>query len=363
MPDVMFDFYQITGTESSKHENFSSMCHHLLLRLFPAAKPVDGKGGDEGVDTIVGEFNGPCEIYQHKYFIEKVGPTQRRQTEASLRTAVNHHDVKKWTLMIPKDLNPSELKWFQKLALQYAPVSIQCWGKTHLQDLLIKYPDVAHQYQPSPIINILIGDKAFDLRTITAEKLATLLLGRSRPPASPSIGKDYLVEAAHDITKRSKLKLLIWGPGASGGAIYKKRCEIRDQLKRLGHQADFSETVWNPQKLRASGLNLSVAEYIQARAYDYIICIMASPGAIGEVHDFSKDKKLASKMMICVDDIHRSGYSALGALHIFEGLNGKLDWFENPIDIDKCYLSGRVLQQIQNVFEAKQWELVRGDNP
>jgi hypothetical protein len=85
---------------------------------------------------------------------------------------------------------------------------------------------------------------------------------------------------------------------------------------------------------------------------------MVSPGAIGEVHDFAKTRHLACKMMVCVDEQHKDGYSAGGALRIFEGLNGKLDWFKAPQDLTECHLATRVLRQVEKAREAKCWELL-----
>jgi len=163
-----------------------------------------------------------------------------------------------------------------------------------------------------------------------------------------------------EIQGRISLKILILGPGPNGGIVYKKRCELREQINGLGHNADFCEDVWKPQVLAASGLNLSVAEFLLAKSYDYIVCLMASPGSIGEVHDFAREQTLASKMMVCVDCRHRDGYSAHGVLRIFEGLNGRIDWFQSPKDLQRCHLAGRVLDQIKKLAESKQWEIANG---
>lgn len=172
-----------------------------------------------------------------------------------------------------------------------------------------------------------------------------------------------MIERAAAIARRALLRIVIFGPGASGGALYDKRCQIREKLRQLGHHAEFCEDVWDRDSLRASGLNLSTAELIQARSYDYVICLMASPGSIGEVHDFAKDKSIARKMMVCVDAAHKQGYSAAGVLRICAGLNGKIDWFSDPNDLKECHLAGRVVEQITFVAEAKQWELLNGPEP
>ena len=98
---MTFDFRDIRGPLDSKQDTFSSLCSRLIMRLLPTAKPVDGSGGDEGIDTFVGTFNGSCAVYQHKYFPDRLGPAQRKQVKNSLAQALNHHDVQSWTLMLP----------------------------------------------------------------------------------------------------------------------------------------------------------------------------------------------------------------------------------------------------------------------
>jgi hypothetical protein len=169
-----------------------------------------------------------------------------------------------------------------------------------------------------------------------------------------------LPKTLEQIVAHARLKVLILGPGRSGGLTYKKRCEVRDAIINLGHSADFYEDLWNPPALAASGLNLSVVEVVQASSYDYIVCLMASAGAIGEVHDMAREKKLAARMLICLDERHKGGYSAKGVLRIFEGLNGKVDWYKDPVDMRRCHLATRILDQIRKVAEAKQWELALG---
>lgn len=169
-----------------------------------------------------------------------------------------------------------------------------------------------------------------------------------------------LSDSAKELATKVRLSILILGPGPDGGAMYLKRCHIRDLLTKEGHDACFCEEVWTPEVLRRSGLNLSVAEFIHARGVDYILCLMASPGSCGEVHDFARDRQLSAKMMICIDQCHKGGYSARGVIRIFEGNNGKVDWFKDPEDVRDCHVATRVLEQVDRVAEAKQWELATG---
>ncbi|MBT9175215.1 MAG: hypothetical protein DDT22_00889 [candidate division WS2 bacterium] len=178
--------------------------------------------------------------------------------------------------------------------------------------------------------------------------------------SNQNIYKDILESVADDIMKSVKIKVLIFGPGPSGGDVHKKRCEIKEEIINKGHTAHFGEDICKKEILQTSGLNLSVAEYITSMKYDYIICLMNSPGSIGEVHDFARDKRIATKMMICINGKHKSGYSAEGVIRIFEGLHGKVDWFKSPRDIKDCYLLTRVIEQIMKVAEARQWEIATG---
>lgn len=166
---------------------------------------------------------------------------------------------------------------------------------------------------------------------------------------------------ATNIRRHSVVKVVIFGPGPSGGDIYVKRCEVRTKITELGHQADFCEDIWKPKDLQASGLNLGVAELITLKGYDYIVCLMSSPGSVGEVHDFAHSRQFAGKMMVCIDGKHQAGYSAQSVLRIFEGCNGRLDWFNYPEDIVNCHLATRILNQIQRVSEFKQWVIATGE--
>lgn len=333
------------------------------MAIYPLAKPVKGKGGDEGLDTFLGDFDGCIKAFQHKYFLDKIGASQRRQIEKSLKKAIEKHKIDEWLLMLPCDLNPAEIRWFTALTKKYDTVKMDWWGKTKIQDLLSQNPSIAVDFQPRPNISLFILQGGIPLQEASVTQLADILRrGSGLSPGVNSIEavEHVLIAAAKDLKNRTIVKVLIWGPGASSGDIYQKRVELKDRLERLGHVVHFSEEVCTPDLLTRTGLNLSVAELLQASTYDYIICLMASPGSIGEVHDFAGLKEFAAKMMICIDGAHRGGYSAHGVLRRFEGHNGKIDWFTYPKDIIDCHLAGRVLDQIQKVAESKHWELAVG---
>jgi hypothetical protein len=362
----MFDFQQITGAEDSKQANFSSLCSRLILALHPKAKPVEGKGGDEGLDTFLGDFNGKVNAFQHKYFLEKLGKAQKRQILVSVETADSHHEVEVWTLMLPRDLNPTEIKWFDTLRKKYPHIQMDWWGKTKLQALLADNPRIARDFQPSPNVIVYVVQKEVDMKKATDQELADALrnvAGLSSAVTSVEAIQNVLLAAARDLRRRTVLRILIFGPGPSYSEFHAKRLEIREKLERLGHVVHFGEDVCTPDLLLRTGLNLSVAELLQARNYDYIVSLMVSPGTIGEVHDFAGRREFATRMLICIDANHQSGYSAHGVLRRFEGHNGRIDWFKYPIDLTDCHLATRVLDQIQKVAENKHWEQAVGPVP
>jgi hypothetical protein len=180
-------------------------------------------------------------------------------------------------------------------------------------------------------------------------------------PIHPTEEYDKIIGyMTQDFVNRSRLSVMIWGPSEQGNEeLFKKRVQIRDKLRDLGHQADFSEDILTPDALFAGGINLSVAELLMARGYEYIICIMGSPGSVGEVHDFCHMPEIAHKMTICVNEEHLSGYSGRGVLEIFEGNHGRIEKFKFPQDITDCHLLRCVVDQIDKCVAAKQDQIAR----
>ena len=165
---------------------------------------------------------------------------------------------------------------------------------------------------------------------------------------------------AQSLIDRSRLSVLVWGPGEQGDKdLYEKRVQIRDKLQELGHKAEFSEDILTPSVIRAGGINLSVAELLQAREYEYIVTIMVSPGSIAEVHDFCHMPEIAHKMTICINKEHLSGYSGQSVLRIFKGNHGHIEKFKFPDDIIDCHLLGRVVDHVEKCAEAKQDQIAR----
>jgi hypothetical protein len=138
------DFAQIGGPHQSKRENFEELVSQLLA-LEVNAQPVDGAGGDKGIDSFYEGIGGLC-VFQAKFFLQRLHKSQRSQIAASLRRAIQNHTVSHWTLCVPINLSTGEIEWLQKLAPE--GVTLDWWGATKLRTLLSKYEFLARDFFP-----------------------------------------------------------------------------------------------------------------------------------------------------------------------------------------------------------------------
>lgn len=374
---MQIDYRQILGPKGSNADNFALMCTRLILAEWSEANPVEGKGGDEGLDTYIGKIDGELKAFQFKYFCDRIRKSQRAQIKNSLQTALSHHSLLSWTLVLPIDMNLTEQRWFHDLCEGHAPLQMEWWGETKLRNLLSTHPEIATDFfEPSDApafrdmiqkqdkIILMMGEFGDDLSNIgknlngfvgLIEKLLQIV------PNQPTEEHETLKRlTTQSLIDRSRLSVLVWGPGEQGDKdLYGKRIQIRNKLRELGHEAEFSEDILTPSVMGAGGINLSVAELLQAREYEYIVTIMGSPGSIAEVHDFCREPGIAHKMTICINEEHLSGYSGQGVLHIFEGNHGRIEKFKFPDDIIGCHLLGRVVEQVEKCAEAKQDQIAR----
>ena len=163
--------------------------------------------------------------------------------------------------------------------------------------------------------------------------------------------------------QQTPLAILVWGPGASAGDLYQKRQQIRDELRRRGHAAFFSEELEgsSPTSLSQKGI-----EFLQAQAADLIVVMQASYGSVAEVHDFAEQRVVNFKMLIFIDERATDGYSYRGALAELKALYNNVETYKYPEDIVQCHLLTKVLEKV-NVLQmvkyrasenAKSWGLI-----
>jgi hypothetical protein len=170
-------------------------------------------------------------------------------------------------------------------------------------------------------------------------------------------------EKLQQAVRQTPLAILVWGPGASAGDLYQKRLQIRDELRRRGHAAFFSEELEGtaPTSLSQKGI-----EFLQAQAADLIVIMQASYGSVAEVHDFAEHRVINFKMLIFIDEKAVDGYSYRGALQELKTLYNNVETYKYPEDIRECRLLTKVMQKVdvlqmvkyRALENAKSWGLI-----
>ena len=73
-------------TEDGTRSIFASLVTHLVFHRHGSGATVRPDPGDEGLDTIVGDFGDRLRVFQAKYFCERIQESQQRQIRDSWKT-------------------------------------------------------------------------------------------------------------------------------------------------------------------------------------------------------------------------------------------------------------------------------------
>ena len=138
------EFERITGPHQSKRENFEELVSQLIILELGSAQPVDGAGGDEGIDCFRRASDGALEVFQAKFFLGRLTSAQKKQVERSLAKVMERHSLRQWVLCIPLNPTPAELRWFESLAPP--GVTVEWWGASQLRALLSKHGALTKQF-------------------------------------------------------------------------------------------------------------------------------------------------------------------------------------------------------------------------
>lgn len=105
--------------------------------------------------------------------------------------------------------------------------------------------------------------------------------------------------------KKIPVSILLWGPSPySDSPISDMRKLLRDELRKLGHLALFSEEIVE------DGLgSIRIQQLVQAQKFDMIVSIPESPGSIAEIHDFAGDARVNGKLLVFLNNEYIEGYS------------------------------------------------------
>jgi hypothetical protein len=118
-PRLLFQHFQTKAlTEGGARQMFQGLVTDLVSLEHPTADTVAGPGGyDWGIDTYAGRFDETLSVWQSKFFLDGVGPSQQQQIRESFaqvcKDAATHGlAVDAWFLALPCDLAPQERQWF-----------------------------------------------------------------------------------------------------------------------------------------------------------------------------------------------------------------------------------------------------------
>lgn len=139
------DFRKLLPYDGSAWQSFEMLCYVIAKRLYPNGEftPINGKGGDGGIEFYQTLPNGKIIIWQCKYF-DRLGNSQKNQIKDSYNTAVKNHGarIEKWIICSPIDFTPAGDEWFKDFCKGKLP--IEAWGESELVNYLAHMPDVCN---------------------------------------------------------------------------------------------------------------------------------------------------------------------------------------------------------------------------
>ena len=147
-------------------KKFNEMCNQLIKAEYPNSKPVEGSGGDEGIDSFLGDFDGLIKVFQYKFFLRPIRNPQQNQIKQSLLTAKEKHSLTEWVLVIPRNFTPREIRMFNQLQRDNSTIKIDYIGVTELRNLLNKHVSIKDSYFKEDILTKEIKSNSQKLNEI-----------------------------------------------------------------------------------------------------------------------------------------------------------------------------------------------------
>lgn len=145
------DFSNLRGPEPNAWQNFELLCANLIELRYSEqnVSRVRADPGDNGMDIVVGPIEQPNFVFQCKYFLSRIGESQKQQIRRSYRRlpAASYPWNMTWTLVTPIDPSAGERSWFDSHFVNGRRQSAsRWWGRSHLINLLTQFPHVGEAY-------------------------------------------------------------------------------------------------------------------------------------------------------------------------------------------------------------------------
>jgi hypothetical protein len=139
---------------------------------------------------------------------------------------------------------------------------------------------------------------------------------------------------------RIKFKILVWGPAPGGGnAAAPKREQIRAELRKMGHEAFFSE------EMTEQGTPTNIVELVQQKQVQLVINVAASYGSLAEFENYGI--LLGRRHLVFLNEAARGGFTDTGTRKLFRAAGGD-DEFFNEADLDSCALALASIDWVQD---------------
>jgi hypothetical protein len=225
----------VTLSEGLIEDMVAVLLSQLYAERGSGARRIDGKGGDGGRDVQIETPDG-IRTFEIKSFTGRMDHGRRAQVVASLNRAAALQPLD-WTMLVPIDPTPGELKWFESLRAS-VPFPIEWCGLTWLDAQFAAHPFIARYY----IANA--KDELEDLARLFGQEKAALLGGA--PDAmeracqltarANELDPFYRFEITSDGT-RSAIKLIPRYEGAEHDSPITASFEIAFPNDEAGHKA------------------------------------------------------------------------------------------------------------------------------
>lgn len=144
-----------------------------------------------------------------------------------------------------------------------------------------------------------------------------------------------------------KFRVLVWGPAhGSANPAAATRLEIRDELKRMGHDAFFSE------ELAVPAVPTNVLELVQLKKVNLVVNVASSYGSLAEFENYGV--LLGKRHLVFLNEAARGGFTDTGTRKVFRA-NGGTDEFFKEEDISSGVLILAALDWVMEKAYLQKW--------
>ncbi len=213
------------------------MCNQLILGEYPQARVVEGSGGDEGVDSFIGRFNGNIEVYQHKFITGRLTAGHKSQIKESLERVVEKHQPKRWNLCVPIEFTPSEIRWFEKLQEEFPETELAFWGEEKLKSLLAKHQHIREAFFPRELERMVQEIHEVVVERTEEPRFSILELEE----VSTALAKRYSANVLmHGVPTRTRIREVV----RQATEVVKRQTHYRSRLREKYWGDQEAHIVW-----------------------------------------------------------------------------------------------------------------------